>query len=266
MNNNTPLESFEHLYQIIKKLRSPEGCPWDRQQTPDSIKENIIEEAYECFDAIIENDHQHICEEIGDIYLLATFEAVMFEEQNLFTITDVFEGICRKLIRRHPHVFSDDSSADTPEKVIHQWEDIKDNIEGRIKNKSVLDSVPKHFPPLLKALKIQKKAAKENFDWTKIEDVINKLDEEILEFKTALIDNQQKDIEEEFGDILFSLVNIARFLSVDPSTALTRTNNKFIERFKYIEKTIKDRGLSMKDTNLEELDSLWKESKTNATE
>ena len=121
---------MKHLYKIIKKLRSPDGCPWDRQQTPDSIKENIIEEAYECFDAIIENDPQHICEEIGDIYLLATFEAIMFEEQNLFSTEDVFEGICRKLIRRHPHVFSENTSADTPEKVVHQWEDIKDNIEG----------------------------------------------------------------------------------------------------------------------------------------
>ncbi len=260
MNNNTPSESFKRLYDLIIKLRSPEGCPWDRKQTPDSIKENIIEEAYECFDAIMEKDEEHICEEIGDLYLLATFEALMFEEKKSFSVADSLDTICEKLIRRHPHVFAD-SNAGTAEEVKHQWEEIKEKVEGRINNDSVLDSVPKHFPPLLKALKLQKKAAKQNFDWEKVDDVIVKLDEEINEFKDAVANNDKNNIEEELGDILFTIVNISRFLSVDPSTALIKTNNKFIKRFKWIESTLKDRGESMKDKCLEELDKLWEQSK-----
>ncbi len=261
MNNNTPSDGFYKLYSIIKKLRAPEGCPWDRKQTPDSIKENIIEEAYECVDAIIENDRGHICEELGDLYLLATFEAVMFEESGSFTLDDVFNEICSKLIRRHPHVFAD-AQAETPDAVIHQWEEIKDKVEGRIHNDSVMDSVAGHFPPLLKALKIQKKAAKENFDWQQIDDVLVKLQEEIDEFREAVNNNNSSNIEEEIGDILFTIVNISRFLKIDPSTALTKTNNKFISRYKYIEKTLKDSDRSVRETDLNTLEELWQQAKT----
>ena len=261
MNNNTGSHGFNDLYDIIKKLRSPEGCPWDRKQTPDSIKENIIEEAYECVDAIIENDDAHVCEELGDIFLLATFGAIMYEEASSFSIEDVFNDICSKLVRRHPHVFSN-SEADTPEEVIHQWEEIKDKVEGRIHDDSVMDSVPAHFPPLLKALKIQKKAAKENFEWHKIDNVVSKLDEEIGEFKKALSNQDHKNIEEEIGDILFTIVNISRFLKIDPSTALSKTNTKFVNRFKFIEKDLKSKGLEMKETDLDKLEELWQKSKS----
>lgn len=260
MNNNTPSTGFEHLYDIIKKLRAPDGCPWDQKQTPDSIKENIIEEAYECVDAIIENDNAHVCEELGDLYLLATFVGIMYEEKSDFTFDDIFENICSKLVRRHPHVFAD-SEANTPEEVIHQWEEIKDKIEGRIHDDSVMDSVPVHFPPLLKAQKIQKKAAKSNFEWQKIDDVISKLDEEIAEFKSAVASNKEEEIEEELGDILFTIVNISRFLSLDSSTALSKTNNKFIKRFKYIEKSLKSQGRTMKETDLNALELLWQQAK-----
>ena len=260
MNNNTPLEGFERLYSIIKKLRSPDGCPWDRKQTPESIKENIIEEAYECVDAIIENDTEHVCEELGDMFLLSTFTGIMYEEDNTFTFNDVFNGISEKLIRRHPHVFSD-ADTDTPEDVVHQWEEIKQKVEGRMHDDSVMDSVPIHFPPLMKSLKIQKKAAKSGFDWNRIDDVISKLDEEIGEFKDAVAENSQNDIESELGDILFTIVNIARFLSVDPATALSKTNNKFIKRFRFIESNLKNHGSSMKDTPLDELEELWQKAK-----
>ncbi|HAK44814.1 MAG TPA: nucleoside triphosphate pyrophosphohydrolase [Spirochaeta sp.] len=262
MNNNTSSEGFDRLYNIIKKLRSPDGCPWDREQTPMSIKENIIEEAYECMDAIIENDEPHVCEELGDLYLLATFASIMFEEKNSFSIDDVFNGISEKLIRRHPHVFAD-ASADSPDEVIHQWEEIKQKVEGRMHDDSVLDSVPVHFPPLLKAQKLQKKAAKSGFEWHRIDDVISKLDEEIDEFKEAVQENAREEIEAELGDILFTIVNIARFLSVDPSTALSKTNTKFINRFKYIESSLKTADRIMEETPLDELEELWQKAKNN---
>jgi len=261
MNNNTALEGFEQLYNIIVKLRSPDGCPWDREQTPESMKENLIEEAYECLDAIIENDHEHICEELGDIYLLVTFISMMYEEKSIFSFDDVFESICSKLIRRHPHVFAD-SDADTSDKVLHQWEEIKNKVEGRENDDSILDSVPTHYPPLLKASKLQKKAAKNKFDWDQFDDVIAKLDEEITELKTAVAANDSDNIEEEIGDILFSIVNISRFLNVDPSTALTRTNTKFTRRFKYIESRLKTRGKKMTESNLIEMEELWNEAKS----
>ena len=260
MNNNTPLEGFEQLYNIITRLRSPNGCPWDRAQTPDSIKENLIEEAYECLDAIIENDFEHICEELGDIYLLVTFIAIMYEEKSIFTSGDIFEGICSKLIRRHPHVFAD-AEADTPDKVKHQWDEIKEKVEGRQHDDSVLDSVPKHYPPLLKATKLQKKAAKNKFDWEHIDDVFVKLEEEIAEFRAAVDSEVSTDIEEEIGDILFTIVNISRFLKIDPSTALTKTNNKFSDRFRYLEAEIKKSGRKLTESSLEEMDRLWNEAK-----
>ena len=260
MNNYTSSDGFERLYKIIKMLRSDNGCPWDREQTPGSIKENIIEEAYECVDAIIENDTVHVCEELGDLYLLATFESIMYEEDGAFTIDDVFNGICEKLIRRHPHVFSD-SEIKNSDEVIHQWEEIKNKVEGRIHHESVLDSVAKHFPPLLKAYKLQKKAAKSNFDWKNINDVMDKLDEEIDELNHAIHANDQQNIEEEIGDILFTVVNIARFLKVDPSTALIKTNNKFSSRFRFIEQQIKKSGELMNETDIEHLEKLWQEAK-----
>lgn len=260
MNNNTTSDGFYRLYKIIKKLRSEDGCPWDREQTPESIKENIIEEAYECVDAIMENDTDHVCEELGDLYLLTTFETVMYEENNSFNINDVFNTICEKLIRRHPHVFSE-TEVNNSEEVIHQWEEIKDKVEGRAQDDSILDSVPKHFPPLLKALKLQKKAAKVNFDWSDLNQILNKLNEELNEFNDAVDSKNVVDIEEEIGDILFTVVNIARFLKIDPSTALTKTNNKFDKRFRYIEEQIKTKGGNIRETNIEALENLWQKAK-----
>lgn len=260
MNNYTPSDGFQKLYNIVKQLRSPGGCPWDAKQSPDSLKESLIEETYECVDAIIQNDIPHVCEELGDVFLLATFISIIYEEKSSFTTNDVFDGICEKLIRRHPHVFGD-AVAENPEQVIHQWEEIKDKVEGRNQNPSIMDSVPKHYPPLLKASKIQKKASKTGFDWDEIEDVFKKLDEETNEFKQAVTNKNQTNIEEEIGDLLFTIVNISRFLDIDPSTALTKTNNKFIKRFKYIEKILSEENIDFSETGLDKLEKLWQEAK-----
>ncbi len=264
MENNTPSYDFNSLIEILNTLLGPNGCPWDRVQTPDSLKENLIEEAYECFDAIIENDYEHACEELGDVFLLAAFISIIYEKQNRFGMNDVFKSICEKLIRRHPHIFSD-KQAGTPEEVKQQWDDIKLNVEGRIHHDSVMDSLAKHFPPLLKAYKIQKKAAKNNFEWDTIDDVIVKLDEEVDELKQAVQKNSDENIEEEIGDILFTIINISRYLKVDPSTALSKTNSKFLERFRYIESEVKSQNKKMSEMSLEHLDKLWDEAKLKQT-
>ena len=230
-----------------------------------SMKENLIEEAYECVDSIIENDRLHACEELGDLYLLVTFITYMYQQENSFTFEDVFNSINSKLVRRHPHIFSD-SIAGNSREVVHQWEEIKDKVEGRIHDESVLDSVPAHFPPLMKSLKIQKKVARQGFDWDNIDDVIGKLEEETIEFREAAASGNRLKIEEEIGDILFSIVNISRHLSVDPSTALANTNRKFSDRYRFIEKKLKDMGFTVKDKNLDELEDLWQQAKSELKE
>jgi tetrapyrrole methylase family protein/MazG family protein len=257
-----PQDAFLRVYEVMKKLRSPEGCPWDKEQSPTTIRGNLVEEAYECVEAINSGDGEHIKEELGDVYLVATFMAYMYEQEGAFTVSDVLDGLADKLIRRHPHVFGTDSGADTPDKVIAQWNDIKVTVEGKKPKDSAIDGVSQALPPLERAYKIQKKASKAGFDWNKAEDVWAKVREETEEAHAACAESDgDKDkidkVEEEIGDLFFSLVNLARFLKVDPSLALSRALTKFTHRFKEVEKRMKEKGLALGKENFAAMDDLW---------
>ncbi len=252
----TPARSFERLYEIMRKLRSPEGCPWDKEQTPKSIRGNLVEESYECVEAVSSGDLPHVKEEIGDVFLVSTFMAYMYEQEGSFSVADVLEEVSDKLVRRHPHVFGD-SSADTPDKVIAQWKEIKVAKEGKKPKDSILDEVSHALPPLDRACKIQKKAAKAGFDWKKVEDVWAKVKEEADEAAAACRTQNQDELEDELGDLLFSVVNVARFLEVDPSVALSRTIVKFTRRFKEVERRMKAQGLEPGPEHFELMDGLW---------
>jgi tetrapyrrole methylase family protein/MazG family protein len=252
--------AFATLYTIVARLRAPDGCPWDREQTPSSIRNNIVEEAYELVEAITEKDDAHVREESGDLFLLASMVAYMCEQSGAFKVSEALAGISEKLVRRHPHVFGD-SVADTPDAVVTQWNDIKESKEGRRKKDSVLDEVPRHLPPLEKAYKLQKKAAKVGFDWITPEDVWGKLEEEIREAREAWRDGTPDELEGELGDMIYSLVNLSRRLGVDPTIALQRTNDKFLQRFRYMEKSMKGKGLPLDSAHFAEMDALWDEAK-----
>lgn len=251
--------TFKDLNDIISKLRSPGGCPWDIEQTHESLISCLHEESYEVTDAILKNDKPHLKEELGDLLLQVIFHSQIAKEDNEFTIDDVINDICEKMIRRHPHVFADVNVKDSNE-VIQNWENIKKN-EKKETDEFTLDKIPKHFPPLLKAYKLQKKASSLGFDWSQIEGPLSKLDEEILEFKEAIKSNDKEAIEDELGDILFSIVNVGRFYKVLSDQALDRTNRKFHNRFNYIEKKLKENNKDIKNMTLEELDKLWEEAK-----
>jgi len=253
-------DAFERLYSIVRRLRAPDGCPWDREQTPESLRGNLIEEAYELVEAIDEKDPRHIQEEAGDLYLLVTMIAYMFEEKGDFSVADSLHGISEKLIRRHPHVFGD-SEAATPDAVIVQWNKIKETVEGRRPKDSVLDQVSRALPPLERSYKLQKKAAKTGFDWNDIEDVLAKLQEEIAETKEAQASSDKQALEAEIGDLLFSAVNVSRFLGVDPSLALHGAIERFSSRFRYVEKAMAKEGAVLSAENLERMDQLWNEAK-----
>ncbi len=255
--------AFARLYTIVARLRAPDGCPWDREQTTASIRNNIIEEAYELVEAITEKDEGHIKEESGDLFLLASMVAYMCEQSASFSVSDALAVVAEKLVRRHPHVFGN-SVAETPDAVVTQWNDIKESKEGRRKKDSVLDEVPRHLPPLEKAYKLQKKAAKVGFDWITADDVWAKLDEEIQEAREAWKEGTPDELEGELGDMFYSLVNLSRRLGVDPTIALQRTNDKFAHRFRYIEKSMKEKGLPLHADHFAEMDALWEESKITA--
>lgn len=253
------MSHFNHLVDIMKRLRGPNGCPWDKEQTPQTLKPYLIEEAYEVLDAIDSQNDADITEELGDVLLQVVFHAQIAAEENRFTIEDVAQSIANKLIRRHPHVFGD-VQADTPEQVVQNWETIKSQEKGEKKEtKSILSGVPRHLPALMRATHIQKKAARVGFDWEKSEEVLQKVEEEIQELKQA---QNQVEKQEEFGDLLFSLVNLARFLNIDPEEALTHTINKFQNRFSYIEAQLQEKEKSLEEASLEEMDALWEEAKT----
>ena len=256
-------EAFGRLYEIVSRLRSPEGCPWDREQTPASIRGNLLEEAFECVEAINEGDSAHIQEELGDLYLLATMLTVMYEETGAFTTADSLRTIAEKLIRRHPHVFGD-STADTPDAVIAQWNDIKEKVEGRRKKDSALDGVSRALPPLERAYKLQKAAAKVGFDWPNHHGTWDKLAEELAECRQVCTAKETKlvDIENELGDLLFSAINVARKHHVDPALALHRTIEKFTTRFRHVEKRMKDSGQAMEPGMLAAMDVFWEEAKS----
>lgn len=262
-------ESFLHFYRIIRTLRAPSGCPWDRKQTPQSLGPNLLEEVYELIDAIENEDLPNAREELGDILLVTLMIASIYEEKNSFTLPQVLEEISAKLIRRHPHVFGD-ITEDDPDEVVKLWNHIKTNVEknGK-KNTSIFSSIPRTMPPLERAYKIQKKAAKVGFDWDSVEGVFDKIHEELYELKEVLEsvkgpehkEHEHTAIEEEIGDLLFSVINISRFLDTNPDIALHRTNKKFLERFEYIEKKMLDKDLPLEKKNFQLMDDLWNEAK-----
>lgn len=287
---NTAEKAFNRLYNVIKILRCPEGCPWDKEQTPLSMRRDLIEETFEAVDAITQEDPFHAKEELGDVMLNATMISYMYEQKGDFSVAEVFNELAEKLIRRHPHVFPESEGsvcANTPvkngEQVLNQWDRIKENLEGR-KTECILDEVPQGFPPLLKAYKMQKKAAKKGFDWDNVEDVKAKITEELAEVEEArlkvneLLKNQdvhvfemksskeadeaQKELEGEIGDLLFAVVNYARHLGVDPETALNATNTKFHKRFSYVQKKMEENEIPMIQENLSKMDEFWNEAKT----
>jgi len=248
------LVAFERLLNIMDDLRAK--CPWDQKQTMESLRHLTIEETYELSDAILKNDKNEIKKEIGDILLHLVFYAKIGSETNDFTITDVINALCEKMIFRHPHIYGE-VKVDNAEQVTQNWEKLKQK-EG---NKGALSGVPNSMPSLLKALRIQDKARAVGFDWDKPEQVWEKVQEELTEFKQEVETGDREKLEAEFGDVLFSLINYARYLKINPEDALERTNKKFISRFNYMESKIKEQGKSLADSSLEDMDVFWNEAK-----
>ena len=245
---------FNEFVQIVERLRKE--CPWDKEQTNDSIKAATIEEAYEVVEAIDNKDYDELKKELGDLLLHVVFHTVIAEESNHFKIDDVIESIQEKLIRRHPHVFGDKEVSDA-EEVKTNWEEIKLS-EGRV---NLLDGMPPLLPALQRAHRIQEKVSKVGFDWERKEDVWKKVVEEIEEMHHSELEGTHDELEGEIGDVIFALVNYARFLRVNPENALRKTNKKFINRFGYVEKRITDSGRQLSESELEEMDKYWEESK-----
>ncbi len=260
MELKTVEELFKELADIIAKLRSDDGCPWDREQTNDSLKPGLIEEAYEVVDAIDGKNDEKFEEELGDLLMQVLLNAQIAEDEGRFDICGVIQKISDKLTRRHPHVFGDTSIHDTQD-VITNWEAIKRSEYANRDRKSLMDGIPSHLPELMKARKVQAKASRVGFDWEKTEDVLKKVEEEVEELKVSIRASDQDGVEEEIGDILFSIVNLSRFLHVEPEEALRRTNAKFIRRFKQIEAEIAARGEDINDYDLAALDKLWEKTK-----
>lgn len=251
------LEAFGRLLDIMDQLR--EKCPWDREQTFESIRNNTIEETYELADAILKKDMKHIKKELGDLLLHIVFYSKMGSETGDFDIKDVTDAISEKLIFRHPHVFGDTDVKNDPEIVKKNWEELKIR-EG---NLSVLGGVPESLPSLIKANRIQEKARAVGFDWDKREQVWDKVEEELHELKTEIDRMDKEKVRAEFGDLFFSLVNAARLYDVDPETALELTNRKFISRFNYLESKTLKQGRKLKNMTLDEMNEIWEEAKRN---
>ena len=254
-DSNIPdnLEDFDELVAIIARLRGPDGCPWDREQTHSSLKGNLTEEAYEVLEAIDKGDNKDLCEELGDLLLQVVLHAQIASDDGDFEIGDVIRSISAKLIHRHPHVFGDAEATDARQ-VIAQWETLK-REEGK---GSLLSGLPRDMPALSYAQAVQRRVARVGFDWEEVKDVVHKLAEEVAEFEEA-VEHQRKV--EEFGDILFTLANVARRLDIDLEAALRGANERFYERFYHMEELCKQRGISLADLSLEEQDALWEEAK-----
>jgi MazG family protein len=253
---------FERLVALMARLRAPGGCPWDRAQTFDTIKPYTLEETYEVLDAIDRRDWSGLAEELGDFLLQAIFYAEMAKEEGRFGIDDSLDAICEKLVRRHPHIFGD-AVAKTPDDVKVRWDQIKSEEKKRRGDapKPLLASVPRNMPALVEAQQIAAKAAGAGFDWDDIEQVIAKLHEELDELRRAREASDPAEIEDELGDMLFVIVNIARFLKVDPEQALRGTNAKFRRRFGYVEEQLAGRGRKLTDSHIDEMEELWQEAK-----
>ena len=248
------------LVEIMRMLRAPGGCPWDAEQTHESIKKNLIEETYEVIEAINKDDKDLLCEELGDLLMQVVFHAQMEDEKGSFSFDDVADGVCKKLIIRHPHVFGD-VTADTVDEVLTNWDAIKKKTKGQKTATDSMLSVPREFPALMRAAKLQKKAADVGFDWDDVSGAVDKLGEEINELREAIAEGDSGHINEEFGDLLFSAVNVSRFLKIDAEESLTDASDKFLSRFSKVEEKALERGIDMKSATLEELDSIWDEVK-----
>ena len=262
------MQSFDRLTNTMRRLRAPGGCPWDAEQTYESLAPYLLEETYEAFDAIFEAANgapEHLREELGDVLLQVVFHSVIAEERGDFTIDDVTRGVTEKLVLRHPHVFAD-KSLETAEDVVKNWDELK-RLERAATGKpekpkdSILDDVPVTFSGLLEANKITKKVAKVGFDWENANQIFDKLTEEIDELKAAMQAENQINVEEEIGDLLFAVVNLARHLKVEPEVALKQTNRKFRRRFAFIEKSLKAENKDLQAATLQEMDALWNKAK-----
>ena len=248
-------KNFDDLVELVQILRKE--CPWDRKQTHESLKDHLIEEAYETIEAIDNNNFEELKKELGDVLLQVVFHSIMGHEKNEFTIGDVIHTIQQKMIRRHPHVFGE-VDAEDPQEVSQNWESIK-MAEGK---ESVLQGIPKQLPALIRAQRMQEKAANVGFDWPEKEQVWQKLEEELDEFKETLETDDQEMQQAEFGDLLFSLVNVGRNHNLISEDSLRTTNSKFTRRFQYIEQKLKENGKDITQTSLEEMDQYWDEAKT----
>ncbi|MDR4509968.1 MAG: nucleoside triphosphate pyrophosphohydrolase [Candidatus Brocadiaceae bacterium] len=253
---------FRDTVELMRKLRSKEGCPWDREQSHASLKPHLVEEAYELIDAIDSENPDKLKEELADLFFHIMFHCQIASEKGEFDITDIMELCIDKMTRRHPHVFGN-ATANTPEEVIRQWEEIKKTEKGNEERKFIVDGLPKHLPALQKAQKLQKKVARAGFDWPSIQGVLAKIEEELAETKEAIQENQPGRMEEEVGDLLFSVVNLSRFLKFDTENVLHKTIYKFVERFKKIETELASMGKDIEKCTLEEMDILWNKAKDN---
>ncbi|MAP71133.1 MAG: nucleoside triphosphate pyrophosphohydrolase [Candidatus Marinimicrobia bacterium] len=250
---------FEELVNIVSRLRAPDGCPWDREQTNHTLLPYFVEEVYEAIESIDDGDWDLVKEELGDILLHIVFQASIAEDEKNFQIIDSLDNINKKLINRHPHVFGD-AKAEAAFHAKQNWEAEKHKEKGR---ESRLDGVPNSLPSLIRAQRLQQKASYAGFDWEKIEQVWGKVNEEIIELKEAEISGNNQHIEEEMGDLLFAIVNLSRHLNISSEDALRKTNQKFIRRFKKVEEGIKAKGKKLNEASLEEMDSIWNEAKHN---
>ena len=274
--NETPGSSFERLVDIMRRLRAPDGCPWDREQTPASLRPFVLEETYEVLEAIEHGTPQDLCEELGDFVFEAVFLARMHEEAGHFSIGDVVDGIADKLVRRHPHVFErgDGQDALTSGQVVERWEALKARERAlagktapKAKVKTTLSGVPKTLPSLLRAYELSSRAAAVGFDWAKATDVLDKIDEEVAELRREVESGATGDLsraEDEMGDLLFSIANLSRKLGVEPEAALRRASDQFSARFGQMEAELAARGVSLPDASLDEMEAEWQKAKTRA--
>jgi len=262
------MQEFTRLVEIMATLRSPEGCPWDREQTIDSLKPFVLEETYEVLDAIDRHDHGALCEELGDFLFEAVFLAQLESEAGHFTIADAITSIADKLVRRHPHVFARDESTkdvDSPDRVIRRWEEIKAQERGgAAKKKTLLSGLPAALPALLRAYEIGIRAKSVGFDWTKVSDVVDKIQEEVDELREVVAGGASANrahAEEEMGDLLFTMAHLSRQLGIEPETALRKANDKFTRRFETMEAAVEDSGRRMSEMSLDDLEAEWQKAK-----
>jgi len=258
-DNTTPGEAFQQLVDIMARLRGPGGCPWDREQTIHSLRGFVLEETYEVLDAIDNDDHDALRGEIGDLLFEGVFLAQIESDEGRFTVADSLREIADKLIRRHPHVFAKTEGVDTPGKVVEQWEQIKarEQVDAGQK-RALLRGLPKSMPALLRAHEIGTRAAAVGFDWARATDVVDKIEEEVTELREAVTHQEDKPrIEEEMGDLLFAIANLARKLGIEPESALRKANDKFTKRFTALEGVFQEQGRSVHDATLEEMEEVW---------